>query len=55
MSVIAFITQDDVIQKILRHLERWDAPTKPSTSHIAERTVIYDEDTPVYEEIDEPP
>jgi hypothetical protein len=55
MSVIAFITQDDVIAKILKHLERWDPPAMPSADQIPERTVIYDEDIPVYEEIDEPP
>jgi hypothetical protein len=55
LNRLAFITQDDVIQEILRHLDRWDPPTMPSSSPIAERTIIYDEEISVYEEIDAPP
>jgi hypothetical protein len=55
MSVIAFITEDDVIAKILRHLHRWDPPTRsPAGGEPSERTVVYDEEIPVYDEIDEP-
>jgi hypothetical protein len=39
----------------LKHLQRWDPPAMPSADQVPERTVIYDEDLPVYEEIDEPP
>jgi hypothetical protein len=56
MDVIAVITDDEVVQRILKHLNRWDPPQRlPANPPTAERTVIYDEDVPVYEEIDEPP
>lgn len=56
MQVIAFITEEEVIERILRHLRLWD-PSRPSpvVRPARERTVLYDEDVPVYEEIDEPP
>ena len=56
MEIIAFITDDDVVERILKHLNRWDPPRRPpGTATPGHHTVIYDEDVPVYEEIDEPP
>ena len=54
MEVIAFITQDDVIERILRHLDRWDPPKRP---YLKSRTGIATayEDLPGYEKIFEPP
>jgi hypothetical protein len=49
------LTENDVIEKILRHLDRWDPPAMSFADRVHERTVIYDEDIPVYDEIDEPP
>ena len=55
-EVIAFITDDEVIERILKHLNRWDPPQLPSGNPSGgQPTVIYDEDVRVYEEIDEPP
>jgi hypothetical protein len=56
MEIIAFITDGEVVQRILKHLNRWDPPRRPSvTPASGQRTIIFDEDLPVYEEIDEPP
>jgi len=56
MSVIATINDGEVIERILRHLDRWDPPSRsPAGDEPSERRVIYDEDLPVYEDIDEPP
>jgi hypothetical protein len=43
-----------VFERILRHLDRRD-PRAGLPSELGEREVIYDEEEPVYEEIDEPP
>ena len=57
MTVIAFITDDEVVEKILTHLGRWDPPPdlSPPSAPTSQRAVVYDEDVPVYEEVDEPP
>jgi hypothetical protein len=56
MEVIAFITDEEVVARILKHVNRWDPPRRPPvTPAPGQRTVIYDEDVLVYEEIDEPP
>jgi hypothetical protein len=34
MSIISFITDPDVIRKILVHLNLWDAPIRPPPSQI---------------------
>ena len=53
MSVIAFINE---IERILRHLDCWDPPSRSAAGdEPSERRVIYDEDLPVYDVIDEPP
>ena len=56
MEVIAFITQDDVIERILRHLDRWDPPKRPHNKvPIGGGAAIAYEDSPGYEKIFEPP
>jgi hypothetical protein len=56
MEIIALITDDDVVERILKHLNLWDPPRRsPGTAPPGQHTVIYDEDVPAYEEIDEPP
>ncbi len=56
MEIIAFITDDEVVQRILKHLNRWDPPRRlPANPPTADCTVVYDEDVTAYEEIDEPP
>ena len=54
--VIAFITEEPVVEKILRHLDRWDPPADLlARERHPERTVVYDKDVPTFEEIDELP
>ena len=56
MSVIAVNNEKEVIERILRHLGSWDPPSRsPAGDEPSGRRVIYDEDLPVYEDIDEPP
>ena len=56
MEIIAFITDADVVERILRHPNRWDPPQRPpGTATPGQRTTIVDEDVPIYEQIDEPP
>ena len=44
MKIIAFINNPDVIEKILRHLDRWDPPRGPPFEKgVNERVVVYDE------------
>jgi hypothetical protein len=54
MDVLSYIHDPAVIERILRHLHRWDPPAGLPSDPV-EREVIYDEEEPVYEEIDEPP
>ena len=54
MEIIAFITQDDEIERILRHLNRWDPPTRPCLKSHTSIATAY-EDLPGYEKIFEPP
>jgi hypothetical protein len=54
MKVLAYIHDPEVIERILRHLNRWDPPA-PRPPAPAPRTVEYDEEAPDYEDIDEPP
>jgi len=47
MKVIAMIHDPDVIERILKHLDRWDPPRGPPLSAPGgERTVVYDEANP---------
>jgi hypothetical protein len=56
MEIIAFITDGAVVERILKHLNRWDPPRRsPGMAAPGQHTVVYDEEVPVYEEIDEPP
>ena len=53
MRVIPFIHDQDVID--ICHLDHWDPPAMSFADRVPQRTVIYDEDIPAYDEIDEPP
>ena len=43
MEIIAFIHDEEVIEKILKHLNRWDPPRAPPSGESVLETVIDDD------------